>query len=169
MMARGSQGRRGHQAQLIFALLACCLFALCLLMVLLLGARAYQRVAAAGTGAGDQLDCLAYISAKVRNHDGLGQVFLDGFSPEQPLETLYLRQELDGVVYDTRIYYWQGWVRELYSQAGLAFSPEDGATLLEASGLGFSLEDGVLTVNCPDEEGRPLCQKLKLRSGWASP
>ena len=41
------------------------------------------------------LDCLAYISAKVRNHDGLGQVFPGPFSPEYPLTALYLQQEAE--------------------------------------------------------------------------
>ncbi len=51
------------------------------------------------------------------------------------MPALCLDEELDGSVYHTMIYYYEGGVRELFFEAGYEFSPENGAEVLRCAPL----------------------------------
>ena len=65
----------------------------------------------------------------------------------------------------TWIYCYDGWLRELFSAAGEAFSPDAGEKLLPSRGMSLKLEDGLLSCELliPGED--PVRLTLALRSG----
>ncbi|WP_195985208.1 DUF4860 domain-containing protein [Clostridium sp. D33t1_170424_F3] len=138
-------------------------FAAVLLLVLFTGANSYRRVAERGAGSYNRRLCAQYIATKVRHGDREGAVFVGGFSEpdrDDGISTLYLRQEIEGATYDTRIYWYDGAVRELFAEADGAFEPQDGNEVLQASALKFFKEENILTV---ETETETLI--LSLRSG----
>lgn len=157
-----NQRRRGH-IESLFVLLLFAIFAGTLVLVLFAGANSYRRVAERGSDGYDRRICAQYIAAKVRHGDREGAVFVGGFSDpdsEDGISTLYLRQEIEGVIYDTRIYWYDGAVRELFAEEDIAFEPQDGNEVLQTAALYFSREDNLLTVETGTET-----LVLSLRSG----
>lgn len=139
-----------HQIDGLAALLLFAVFAVCVLIVLLTGARAYSRLTERDQSAFNQRTCMQYIAARVRQADSLGAVSAEDFNGV-PALVLGAGEE-----YVTRVYCYEGWLMELYSEAGADLAPEDGEQLMEASSLELSLKQ---TVN---EGGLELALQGKL-------
>ena len=61
--------------------------------------------------------------------------------PFGEVDALVLRETVDGCTYLTRIYCWQGQVRELFAAEGGSFAPQDGECLMEAQALEIPDDD----------------------------
>lgn len=156
----------GHGLEGVFVLLLFGVFAGCLLLVLLTGARSYKRVADRGAEAYEQRICTQYIATKVRHYDTFGGVAVSGFDLYTPeLSTLFLHQNIEGTEYCIRIYYYDGAVRELFTEADQTVAPEDGQEILPAGDLRFTLEDRVLTIHAVDAGGTESRLVLRMRCG----
>mgnify|MGYP000031294994 CR=1 FL=1 len=116
-------------------LLVFSLFAACVLMVLLTGADAYQRLVERDQTAFDRRSCTQYLATKVRQGDGQGQIWVDTFAEDEGPQCLY--QEEDG--YLTRIYCYDGWLRELYAQPDAGSGAPGRRAGAAGSGPGSSL------------------------------
>lgn len=163
-MRRGQTRRHGLDS--VFVLLLFGVFACCLMLVLLTGARSYKSVADRGEEAYEQRICTQYIATKVRHNDYSGGVTVGPFSAEEPeLSTLFLHQTIEGEDYWVRIYCYDGTVRELFTEADQAMEPEDGQEVMAASALEFTLEEGLLTITAADTAGQTSELWLLLRSG----
>lgn len=157
---------RSHMDGMLILLLTS-VFAVCVLLVLLSGADSYRSLAERDAASYDQRICCEYVAAKIRHADGAGRIWVGDFSgtPMQQGDTLILAEEVDGTAYWTRVYYYDGWVRELYCAQDYTFSPEDGDTVLKAQSLQFTLQDDLLTVQTVDASGNSSELSLALRSG----
>ena len=163
-MRRGQT--RHHGLDSVFVLLLFGVFACCLMLVLLTGARSYKSVADRGEEAYEQRICTQYIATKVRHNDYSGGVTVGLFSVEEPeLSTLFLHQTIEGEDYWVRIYCYDGTVRELFTEADQTMEPEDGQEVMAASALHFTLEEGLLTITTTDTAGQTSELSLLLRSG----
>ena len=141
------------------ALLLFGVFAICVALVLLIGADAYRRLVARDETAHDRRTCMQYVATKVRQAEGPDRISVEDFGG---VEALALADSLGCV---TRVYCYDGHLMELYTDAGNILSPEAGEQVMEACGLEFSLEDGLLTVTTIDTEGEQSMLRLALRSG----
>ncbi|MDR2530960.1 MAG: DUF4860 domain-containing protein [Oscillospiraceae bacterium] len=126
----------------VFALILFFGFALSMLMTLLIGAGVYQRIRNVGD---DRREiCIRYITTKVRGYDNsthpieVGRI--DGNS------ALLFTETFSGVDYVSAIYYYDGYVRELFAESGNTFGAADGEKIVEASGLEFSLDGALLRI-----------------------
>ncbi|MEG0780882.1 MAG: DUF4860 domain-containing protein [Oscillospiraceae bacterium] len=159
------QAMRRHPFDGVYVLLVFGVFAASILMVLFTGAGSYQRLAERDAKSDSRRVTVQYVATKLRSSDAAESVSVGGFSTAHPeIDTLFLRQELDGAVYCTRIYYYDGAVRELFAADGEDFAPEDGEEILPAAGLSFEEQDGLLTVTAADGDGT-VSLTLTLRSG----
>ena len=138
----------GHKkiAQLL-AVLVFGVFALCVAAVLLTGARTYQTLTQRGSRANSQRVAVRYMTTRFQQAPA---VQLEDFCG---LQSLTVREEIDGKAYLTRVYCHEGTVRELFSAEHAQVGPEDGEAVLEAENLNFSLENGLLTVEITHSEG----------------
>lgn len=136
-------------------------FAICILAVLLTGADAYKRLVERQQENYAGRTVPQYITTKVRQADAKGAVRLGDFGG---VECLELSEYLNGEEYITRIYCYDGFLRELFSAASGEFSPEDGESILEAEQMDFSLENGYLQVVVTTLDGEKTEVKLILRS-----
>ena len=140
----------------VFVLLLFCVFAVCVLSVLLTGAGAYRRLTERDRVSYDRRTAAQYIAEKVRQADTWDDVSVE---------------EIDGETYLTRIYYHDGYIRELFCAADAEMEPGDGEQIIETCDLKISpgptgheiiaeMTDGtgettrlVLTLRC--ERGTP--------------
>ena len=126
----------------MLALLTLAVFALCVLLVLLTGAGLYRDLTDSGETAYNQRTALAYLTTRVQQAQKVTTHEADG---------LILEDAVDGERYTTRIYCYEGWLRELYTVPGAQIAPEYGEKLLQAESLSVSLEDQLLTINIGKE------------------
>lgn len=152
--------RRGIQHHLdgLLALLLFGVFAVCVLSVLLTGARAYRRLMDRDRDSYSRRTCVQYIATRVRQADRLGGVSVEPFG-----DTNALTLTEDGFV--TRVYWHEGYLMELYAGEDAKLSPEDGERIMEAESLSLSVRRGLLTVDVTGDSGRPDWLLLYLRSG----
>ena len=126
-----------HNIDGLAALLLFGIFAACVLSVLLSGAGAYRRLTQRDLTAYDRRTGLQYIAARVRQAEG----------------------------YFTWVYYYDGYIAELYSSGDDGLALADGDPVIAVQSLDFSLEDGLLTVNMEDAQGQADVLLLSLRGG----
>ena len=81
-------------------------------------------------------------------------------------DTLFLREEIEGEPYITRIYVWDGYLRELFAAAGDPFVPEDGEKILAAETLSFTYDQGLLQISLDTGDG-PAQLTTAITSGTA--
>lgn len=137
------------------------IFAVCILLVLLTGAGAYQRLVNQGQNAYATRTVPHYLATKVRQADESGAVSIGKFGDAEALE---ITEVIGSAEYVTRIYCYDGYIRELFSGREGSFEPRDGEPIMEAESMVFSLENGCLSVEVTQENGIVTTQKLMLRS-----
>jgi len=136
---------RGQRIDTVFVLVIFCVFAISVLMVLMLGANIYQNVnGMTQEGYGEHL-ALSYIWTKVKNGDDSGKVLIEDFDGRP---ALCFDEEYSQVEYRTLIYYYNGWIYELFSEKDLGLSPQDGTQILRIDELNFeTLNHGIIRVS----------------------
>lgn len=146
----------------VLALVLFGIFALCVLAVLLQGAKIYRQLTERGQQSYQQRTAAQYLVTRVRQADAVSAVSVGSLGT---VETLELTETIDGTRYVTRVYCWDGQIRELFSAADRRFAPEDGQCILPAQGLDLELNDGLLTAEIVDEDGQSVQISVSLRSG----
>ena len=153
--------RRGNQHQLggLLMLLLFGVFAACVLILLLTGARAYRRLTQRDQAAFDRRTCVQYLATRVRQGDAAGGVSVRPFGEGNALALPA------GEGYVTWVYWHDGWLMELYTLEDSGLSPEDGARIMPLAGLSLPLKDGLLTAELADGAGETDTLLLSLRGG----
>lgn len=124
------------------------LFGIILLAVLILvtvGTRVYKIVVEAQADSDGRRAGLSYLSARVRAADVENSVVL-GEGPEGTALVL-LEEDVDGSVYETRIYLYEGWIMEEYTVAGAEFSPSDAVAVSKTNSFApVFIKDNLLEI-----------------------
>lgn len=144
------------------ALLVFAVFAVCILLVLLTGADVYKRLVDKRQQTYDSRTMAQYLTTRVRQADQSGSIATEDF---EGVSALVLREEIHGEDYLTRVYAYDGYLRELFTAADGSFHPADGEIILEADTLSFSLTGNTLTVFLEPHGGQTQVLTLFLRSG----
>ena len=151
-----------RKADTVLVLLLFGVFAVCILSVLLTSAEAYRRLADRDETSYDRRVASHYLSTRVRQGDEAGSVAVETFDG---VDALVLREEINGEVYETRVYCYEGYLRELFASAEENFAAGDGEQILEAEAMTLALEDQTLTAEITDPTGQVQTLTLYLRSG----
>lgn len=147
-----------HHMSGLLMLLLFGVFAVCVLGVLLTGARAYRGLTQRDQAAFDRRTGVQYIATRVRQADTMGGVAVTPFG-----DTTALAITQGDMV--TWVYWYDGYLMELYTFADADLSPEDGIRVMKMNGLTLVLEDGLLTAEMESAEGVTDTLRLSLRSG----
>ncbi len=151
-----------HTLDVVFALVLFAVFTVSVLMVLMTGVTAYRNVAHSMQEQYEERTILSYISAKVHHYDAGGAVYPGLY---QGTDVLYLDEEIDGTPYTTMLYYYDGAVRELFTQRETELSLDAGFEVLDAQALSFTLEsDQLIRVDCTGASGNTACLYLSIHS-----
>ena len=130
----------------LLALLVFALFAVCVLAVLLTGAKVYRNVVDRGEAQFETRTTVQYVTMHVRQAEAVEVTDFEG------CDALTIPQTIDGEVYLTRIYCYEGFLRELFCAENAALSPDDGEKILPAESLHLSVEGRLLTIRIDDQE-----------------
>ena len=163
-----------HEIDSVFVLLLFTLFAGCVLMVLLLGASSYERVVVRDGQAYDARTGVQYIAAKLRHGDEAGCVQVGSFADRtnvtaDNIPTLYLKLNSVGEPCYTKIYYYDGYIRELLCLDRIALEPEDGQEVLAATSFSVEQKDSLINVVIGEEDGEKQSISLSVRSHGEEP
>ena len=155
-----------HSIDKVFVFILFGIFAILVGTVLLLGVNNYKSLIKRNKEAYNERIAIDYIAEKVRHNDTLGGVSVsDFFVKKDGISTLHLYQEMEGDRYETRVYYYKGYIRELFTLEGIEVQPEDGNPIMKAKDLSFSFKNQQLTIVSIDDDGVQSSLALYLRSG----
>lgn len=121
----------------LLALTVFSIFALCILLVLLTGATVYRDLTERSGESHNRRTTVNYLTTRVHQAE---TVTVSGS------EILLLEETVAGKTYLTQIYCQDGWLRELYTAAGVNLPLEDGEPILECDSFTCTLKDGLLTL-----------------------
>lgn len=123
------------------------LFFLCVLAVVLTGAKSYARQTERGERQFAARTAAHYLSNRLRQGESVTVTEFAGLS------TLTIGETVEGKRYLTRIYSQDGMLFELYSPESAVLDPESGEFVLQLGGeVSFILEEMLLTVRLPGQE-----------------
>jgi hypothetical protein len=133
---------RKHSIDIVFLLLAVLIFTGSVFTVLVFGAGAYGGVRSMVEQGADEKLVFTYLSTKIRQADERGMLSAASFGGR---DALRIREEFDGVLYETLIYESGGYLRELFFEASgtctpeeAGFIPEDGQELMHSGTLALT-------------------------------
>lgn len=129
----------------LLSLLVFTLFALCLLLTVLTGARVYRQTLRETELASDSRTKVQYLSTKLRQSQGAEPGTFDG------CPALILREDIDGECYVTYIYVHDGFLRELFCPEGASLTAPDGEILIPAQALELSRQGQLLQITIDGE------------------
>ena len=145
----------------LMALLIFGAFALCALLVLLTGADIYKKITEREEKSFDTRTVTQYISTRFRQGDNTGAIAVNDFGGVDALE---ITQQINGKDYITRVYCFDGYLCELFTNADGDFSPEDGEQLLPLKALEMEMEESCFTADVTYSDGKTNRLILNQRS-----
>lgn len=144
------------------------IFTTCILAVLLTGADVYQKVSRRDRYSFQHRTTAQYLTTRLRQSDAADMTFVGDFYNQSPTEsgnTLFLCEELSGRTFYTRIYCHNGYLWELFAEAGAAFDPDAGQKILEVNALHFTVLKDLILIEIEHTDATTETLILHLRSG----
>jgi hypothetical protein len=104
---------------------------------------------------------------KLRSYDGRDDcsVNLDKVGGN---DALYLTEIIADTEYVTTIYWYDGYVRELFAESGYTFEPDSGLEIIEADGLKMTRDGSLLRIICDGSGGSTADIYVNLMNWRAS-
>ncbi len=138
-----------HAISGVFVFLLLGIFAVFATVMVLLGARAYKAGADRADAHNAARIAAAYVRSMVRSDDAEGALRAEEIAgiPMVSMENNY-----DGDLFVTRLYVYDGMLREWFTDAEMAFEPENGEGICAADEMTADLHDGMLTVGVRNGE-----------------
>ena len=133
------------------------LFSVCILGVLLTGGNVYRRITDKNAAAYRQRTAVQYLTTRIRQADVAGGIAVTEL---EGIPALQIQEQIDGRTYLTHIYCQDGYIRELYAQAGRELTPADGEPVIAARQLAFLWEPPMLTLQIQFAD--TTCRELAL-------
>ncbi len=139
-----------HMVDILFVLTLFCVFALCSILLIAVGAKVYQNTLNNMEMHFTSTTSLSYITEKIRQND-----YTDGISIEEfgGNNALVLQNEYNGEEYCTYIYSYGGHLKELFTKKGITLSPEAGRNILAISEFSIiEIDSGLYEITLVDDE-----------------
>ena len=141
---------RDDQISGFFVFLILSVFVAFSMFVMLLGAGAYHSARMRARETGDYRILTGCIRTLIRTGDGFAGISV---RREADVPVLVLDEPYGDMHYLTRVYVWDGWLRESFTDGEMPFDPGSGEKLCPALGFEADLENGLLDVRLMDAQG----------------
>ena len=154
--------RRQSSAGTLAALMLTCVFGATLLMSLVAGAGVYRRVEDRGEDSSRSRVSLSYITAKIHGYDQAGMLEVGSFGESG---AVFLYEDIDGFVYETILYVYNGNLMEMLCEKGFEMSPQFGDAISPALALTVTeLREGLLHLSLTEADGQVHSTDVYVRS-----
>ena len=151
-----------HMVDVLFVLTLFCVFALCSVLLIAVGAKVYQNTINSMETHFTSTTALSYISEKVRQNDNSNGIIIEEFGNGNALVFL---NKYNDEEYCTYIYSYAGHLKELFSKRSISLSPEAGQDILAISDFIIEeLEPGLYEITLIDDELRSKTIRLSSKA-----
>lgn len=117
-----------HTVDVLFVITLFCVFAISVIMATSFGANVYRNIV-------DDMDenyntrtSYTYVINKIHQSDIQGLISVGTYAG---IDSLIISEEIDNIVYNTYLYYYDGALRELFTRSDQTFAPEYGTELFK--------------------------------------
>lgn len=153
-----------HTIQTAMALIMFCLFLVSILLVLTSGVKSYSSISSKLSSRYESRTCLNYISSKVKYNDRENSIDIKDFNGRN---ALYIKNKIDGKEFNTIIYYYDGYVKELTVEEGKKLGLSSGQDIVPIKSIEFKkLKNNLLKVYCTDNKGDKKDIYISLKSEY---
>ena len=154
--------RRQSSAGTLAALMLTCVFGATLLLSLAAGAGVYRRVEDRVDESSRTRVSLSYITAKIHACDQAGMVEAGSFGEGG---AVFLYEEIEGSVYETILYVYDGDLMEMLCEKGWEMPPEFGEAVSPARALAVTEpQEGLLRLSLTEADGQVSSADVYVRS-----
>ena len=141
-------------------LLPLLIFALLAMLLITMGISVYNGVIKGSEENYSRRTAVSYISNRVRRADRAGSVTVGEFGGG---DALLIASEYNGTAYVTIIYYYDGFIRELFCKADSEIDVNGGASLMSAKEFSIDSGNGFVTIMVTDEYGSVNSSVIALK------
>ena len=154
---------KNHSSEVIFTMILFFLFTFAILTVLISGVSVYKNTEEIMRNRYEERTAMAYVMTRLRQGDTDGMVSVS--SNEFVDSMIIITEETLGSDYRTYIYSYEGWIYELFTEAGMEFDPNAGTRIVESDGLKFEMKQSdLLYVECVSTIGTVSNVHVNLKS-----
>ena len=135
--------------------------------VILAGSSVYEKISDNMEDNYDRRVSFSYLTTKIRQNDSDGNIYVEEKGGEQMLA---IKENFEGEQYVTYIYYYDGWVREIFLDVidgkTVDFEFDWGDEIIKVDGFSFFFNDkaGRIEMSLTDRKGNTQSTKVALRS-----
>lgn len=140
MMSRGSNQ---HPITGVFVFLLLGIFAVFSTLMVLMGTKAYRGTVDRSDAHNNARIASSYIRSMLRADDEEGVLLIEDLDG---IPSVTLMNTYDFESYATRIYVYNGMLRELFTEAEIPFDPEWGESVCEADAMTAEMREGLLHI-----------------------
>ncbi len=144
-----SKSQPSHAISGVFVFLLLGIFAVFSTMMVLLGARTYKATSERTQQHNEGRVAAAYVRSMIRGDDAKKVIRLEELGDIQAVTMTYT---YDGEEYLTRLYAYDGSLRELFTAAEFEFDPEQGEPVCALDTLTGEMSPGLLTLHLKDND-----------------
>lgn len=149
----------------VFVLLVFAVFMVSVLMILLNGADTLKSLTDRDQQTYSQRTAVQYLATRVRQADCSGAVRT---AESYGTSLLVLTEEIEGMSYETLVYCYDGYLREMLCPAGVDLPLEFGEKILPAERFSVYMEDSLLCAELQLTDSDCKTVYLELRSEGGS-
>lgn len=151
--------RRGQALETLSVLLVFAVFGMSSMMLTLLGAKAYRRIAGGMEESNAFRSALSYVANRIHAGDETGSVSLA--VAQDGTKLLCFTETIDGDVYLTCVYHYDGWLREFATVEGnMGFDLADGEKIAQMKRFDIELEGRLISFAAETTDGE--CRELQV-------
>ena len=164
--------RSPKMIQNVFVLLLLSVFAILSTFLVTVGAQLYRNTVDSAEKNNNTRIMTAVVRSAIWAEDG-GLVETENLAydvedgPSGELTALSILHEYDGEVFVKRLYAYEGWLRESFTEREMPFNPEYGEELCEIAGFEPAIDGKQLTVGLETKDHQQSTVKMFLRAGGA--
>ena len=164
--------RSPKMIQNVFVLLLLSVFAILSTFLVTVGAQLYRNTVDSAEKNNNTRIMTAVVRSAIWAEDG-GLVETENLTydvedgPSGELTALSVLHEYDGEVFVKRLYAYEGWLRESFTEKEMPFNPEYGEELCEIAGFEPAIDGKQLTVGLETKDHQQSTVKMFLRAGGA--
>lgn len=166
-MSKRVVGRSPRLIQNVFVLLLLSIFAILSTFLVTVGAQLYRNTVDSAEKNNNTRIMTAVVRSAIWAEDG-GEVTIESMPYEGgTITTLSVINDFDGDVFIKRLYAFNGYLLESFTESDMPFDPEYGESLCELSKFEPSIDGKLLTVELETKDHQASTVRMYLRAGGA--